>query len=92
MSDSDGRERLPRRLLLRTDSGPLSGVKLELGVITLLALCAALVVVATDLGLLADLAILLTVGAGGGGWLAWRTRQVVRAHEQDEQERDDGAS
>ncbi|ABI57319.1 hypothetical protein ACN2MM_10635 [Alkalilimnicola ehrlichii MLHE-1] len=89
MSDSDGRERLPRRPVLRTDSGPFSSVKLELGAVTLLALCAALVVVATDLGLLADLLILISVGVGGGLWVAWRTRRVVRAQQR---ERDHGAS
>lgn len=90
MSDSDGRERLPRRPVLRTDSGPFSSVKLELGVVTLLAFCAALLVVATDLGLWVDLLILVTVGVCGGLWLVWRTRQVVRAQQQREQ--DDGAA
>lgn len=62
--------------------GPLDKVKLELAVVLGLVVGVLVVVLRLELGQWTELAVLAAVGFGCGGWLAARTRGVLRRHEQ----------
>ncbi|WP_123401062.1 hypothetical protein [Inmirania thermothiophila] len=62
---------------------PLNPVKLELGLLVLLALPVALLCVRW-LGRGAGLAVAAAYGAGAALWLVWRTRRLLRALERGE--------
>lgn len=64
-------------------AGPLDKVKLELAVVLGLALGVLVVVLRLDLGQWTELGLLAATGFGCGGWLAARTRGVVRRHERE---------
>lgn len=85
---SDGKK--PRSLARRGDNAsasPFDGVKIELAIVMLVALGCAIVIMRLSLGGWAGLSAMAGVGFACGGWVALRTRGVVKRHETD-----DGAS
>jgi hypothetical protein len=62
----------------------LDAVKLELAVVLGLIVGVVIVVWRVEMSDWADLGLLALAGFGAGGWIAWRTRDVVR-------DADDGA-
>jgi len=63
--------------------GPLDKVKLELAVVLGLALGVLVVVLRLELGEWIEVGLLALVGFACGGWLAARTRGVLRRHERE---------
>lgn len=63
--------------------GPLDKVKLELAVVLGLVAGVLVVLLRLELGQWTELGVLATVGFGCGGWLAARTRGVLRRHERE---------
>ncbi|RZU98878.1 hypothetical protein [Spiribacter vilamensis] len=62
----------------------LDAVKLELAVVVGLIIGVLLVIWRVEMSHWVDLGLLALTGFGAGGWVAWRTRLVLRDH-------DDGA-
>ncbi|WP_148291309.1 hypothetical protein [Spiribacter curvatus] len=58
----------------------LDAVKLELAVVIGLVIGALVVVWRVEMSHWADLGLLALTGFGAGGWVAWRTRIILRDH------------
>ncbi|MEX0373401.1 MULTISPECIES: hypothetical protein [Spiribacter] len=59
----------------------LDAIKLELAVVVGLLVGVLIVIWRVDMSHWADLALLALSGFGAGGWIAWRTRGVLRDHQ-----------
>lgn len=65
----------------RPQPRPFDALKLELGVVLVVAACAGLATVAMDAPGWAELLGVTAVGFGCGGWIALRTRRLARSLE-----------
>ncbi len=66
-----------------TNSGlsRLDAIKLELAVVVGLLVGVLIVIWRVEMSDWADLSLLALSGFGAGGWIAWRTRGVLRDHQ-----------